>query len=147
MKLVLLLFAVLATTTLAENLRMIMWTFQIHGRGLDVPVVLETDYGYMLLNVGSMEEPKPHYILGNQKSGVIKHFKSKKKFIAALSQLEAGGELARYSRCLVPSDLGLKEVDLVEYEEIEKICKARKIKLSARVHMRCVCPDLEDSKR
>jgi hypothetical protein len=146
MKQALLLFVLISFSPLVADQRMVLWSFKIEGRVLEVPVELETDYGYMVLNVGSIEEPKPHYILGDRTKGVIRHFETKNAFLEALRQLDAGGELVHYTRCLVPSSLGLKEVDQ-PYAEIETICKERKIRLSEKMHMRCLCPDVDDAKR
>ena len=153
MKLALLLLSLLAASAYADELRLVMWSFPIDvkndqemPRVVEVPVELKTDYGYMILNVGTIKEPKPHYILGDRKKGVVRHFKTKKEFLAALEALEPGGELAFYTRCLVPSSLGLKDEELV-YEDVERICANRKIELLDEPYMRCLCPDVPDSKR
>lgn len=146
MKQAILFLVLISFSALAADQRMVLWSFKIEGRVLEVPVELETDYGYMILNVGTNDEPQPHYILGDRTKGIIRHFGTKTAFLEALRQLDEGGELARYTRCLVPSDLGLKEADQ-PHSEIEVICKERKIRLSETMHMRCLCPDVDDAKR
>lgn len=152
MKFTLLLFSLFCSSTFAEDLRVVMWAFKIDSKAhevprvVEVPVELETDYGYMVLNVGTTKEPKPHYVLGERKEGVVRHFKTKAEFLKALEVLEPNSELAHYSRCTIPSDYGLQEADK-PYGEIVEICKRRKVKISDKTYRRCLCRDVADSKR
>ena len=135
-----------AVTAVAADQRIVMWSFKIEKSDIEVPVELKTDYGYMLLNVGTIDEPKAHYILGNRKEGTVRHFATKDAFLKSVRELAPGGVLAHYTRCLVPADLGLADEEM-PYEELEKICKELGIECPEESLMKCLCPDKKYSER
>ena len=147
MKAILIFITLWHVSLAAQETRIVMWSFAIHNRGtLEVPVELKTDYGFMVLNDYTDQKPTPHYILGDRKKGVVMHFKKKADFLGAVKQLAPGGVIAMYGQCTCPTWWGLKESDLVD-DEIKKICKERKIKVSDEAFTRCVCPEVNDSER
>jgi len=101
--------------------------------------ILEDDYGYVVLNDGTKDAPKPRYILGSQSEGTVIHYTAKKEFLAAVAKIPEGATLREYAKCLAPLSWGLNEEQLV-YKDVSKIAKEKGIKFIEDSKLHCNCP-------
>jgi hypothetical protein len=103
-----------------------------------VPFILEDDYGYVVLNDGTVDDPKPRYILGSQREGTVIHYTTKNEFLAAIAKIPSGATLREYAKCLAPLSWGLKEEQLV-CEDVPKIAKEKGINFTEDSKLHCNC--------
>jgi hypothetical protein len=134
------LFFVLTLASAEAEHDLILYSFPSHLDGLVIPVTITSDYGYMVLNTGSIEEPIPLYILGDRKTQTVTRFPERGAFLEAVRRLAAGGTMAFYDKCLVPSSYGLKEPQEV-WKDVESICREKGIRIEEQ-KLFCNCEDV-----
>ncbi len=127
----------LASSSLLVANDIVIYTLSSHMSPLVLPIVLKSDYGYMVINQGGTKAPKPLYILADRERGIVQRFNSKKSFLASLSAIQKKGIMKRYDKCISPLSYGLLDEHYVA-EEVKSICLSKGITLGGR-DMHCNC--------
>ena len=78
-------------------------------------VILEDDYGIMLINDGNERQPSPRYILGIRASRTVLDTRDLRVFRAALGTLPKGTRLIPYDSCTVSRSHGLSASNHSEF--------------------------------
>ena len=115
----------------------VLYVFHQGKSGKPLPAELTTDYGFMVINLGSEEQPKPLYRLASRAAGTVRDFDTLAAFTTALAKLPKRSVLHQYDKCLVPTSWG---VDF-DYSKFEAACKRLAITLSHDPKLTCDCPD------
>lgn len=117
--------------------KVVLHVFRQANSGKHLPVELTTDYGFMVINLGSEEQPKPVYRLGSRTAGTVQDFNTLAAFTAALAKLPKRSVLHRYDKCLTPTSLGI-DFDL---DEFKATCRKLDIELADNPKLTCNCPE------
>jgi hypothetical protein len=107
------------------------------GRYEPLPVVLDSDYGFMIFNTEWGAHPKPLYLLASRATGIIEEFDNRKDFWAALARIPRGSVLTQYDKCSAPTWYGLT----VDFDTIHRICERHGVKV-ADTQITCTCGEV-----
>jgi hypothetical protein len=116
---------------------LVLYVFREAKTAKPLPAELTTDYGFMVINVGSEEKPKPLYRLGCRMTGTVQDFDTLATFVAALAKLPKGSVLHQYDKCTVPTSWGID----FDQSSFAATCERLGLSLSDERHMTCTCPD------
>ena len=98
---------------------------------------LTTDYGFMVINIGSEEQPKARYRLGCRLAATIQDFDTLSTFVAALAKLPKGSVLHQYDKCTIPTSWGID----FNHSNFAATCERLGLVLAEERQMTCTCPD------
>ncbi len=101
-------------------------------------LILEDDYGFVVINDGTEAAPRPRYILGSQREGTVIHYTDRKKFLQAVGGIPTGATLREYTTCLAPLRWGLTLEQRVD-RDVPAIAKERGLKFTAAPKTHCTC--------
>lgn len=79
-------------------------------------VVLQDEYGVMLVNDGNENKPVPRYILAIRKSCTLVDTRDIEVFRAALGKVPKGTKMNQYDSCTVPRSWGLSDAEIKAFE-------------------------------
>jgi hypothetical protein len=122
--------------TLASG-NLVLYVFHQAKSQKPIPAELATDYGFMVLNLGSEEKPKPLYRLASRATSTVQDFETLPAFVTALSKLPKRSVLHHYDKCLVPTSYGID----FDFNKFAATCKQLDIKLDDNAKLTCNCPD------
>jgi hypothetical protein len=86
----------------------------------DVPIPLETDYGFILANDGDEKKPKPRYIVGFRKAGLVVSTNDMSEFKRALRRIKRGTRVPWYDTCSARRSWGLSDAMYDQYYQALK---------------------------
>lgn len=101
-----------------------------------IPIPLSTDYGFLVLNAGDEDSPKPRVAVGMKAERRIVVCDTIPQFEAALRSLPATAVLHRHDRCLRPAATGLSPDFL---EGIEQALARTTVKVAPDATITCIC--------
>ncbi len=101
-----------------------------------IPMPLGTDYGFLVLNAGDEDHPKPQVAVGMRPEGKVVACDSIPQFEAALRSLPAGAVLHRHDRCLRPAATGLPQDFL---DGIEQALARTRVQVAPETTITCIC--------
>lgn len=116
---------------------LVLYVFHQVESGKPLPAELTTDFGFMILNLGNEEHPKPLYRLASRAADTVRDFDTLAGFNAALAKLPKGCVLHHYDKCLVPTYWGVE----FDWRSFERTCKRHGVKIADRPKITCNCPD------
>lgn len=119
----------------AASGKLIIHVFHQAKSGKPLPAELETDYGFMVINL-DWERPKALYRLASRAAGTVQEFNTLKDFDAALAKLPKGAELTEYNKCLAPTSYGLT----FDWDAFRRTCKQLGLKIAEEPCLTCNCP-------
>lgn len=101
-----------------------------------IPIPLGTDYGFLVLNAGDEDHPKPQVAIGLRSERKILTCESLAQFEAAVRSLPVGAILHRHDRCLRPAAMGLPPEFL---EGIEQTLARTRVQVAPETTITCIC--------
>jgi len=101
-----------------------------------IPIPLGNDYGFLVLNAGDEDTPKPRVTIGMRVERRIVVCDTIPQFEAALRSLPASTVLHRHDRCLRPAATGLSPDFL---EGIEQALARTQVKVAPEANINCIC--------
>ncbi len=101
-----------------------------------VPVVLQDEYGVMLINDGSVEEPIPRYILAIRSSRTLIDSRNLDEFKEGLSAIPAAEVVHEYTSCSLSRSFGLQEEHI---DEFHALFEEFRLELSDQSRITCYC--------
>jgi hypothetical protein len=96
-----------------------------------LPVELKDDYGFMIFNDGTLEEPKLWVKVGSRKDKTLAEARTWEDAEKLLAKIPEGAKIHYYGKCLCPTYYGLPEGS---WDRWQALLKKHKL----------VCPDEED---
>ncbi|SHK01560.1 hypothetical protein SAMN02745181_3040 [Rubritalea squalenifaciens DSM 18772] len=104
-----------------------------------VPVFLEEDYGMIVFNVGSYEEPALQVKFMEKSSREIIAANGMEEVLLYIGKMKRGCSIGHYDTCSVPTFYGL---DYGMIERIDSALERQGLKLpSGERHVTCICPE------
>jgi hypothetical protein len=124
-------------TTNGATSNLVIYVFHQAKSGKPLPVELQTEYGYMVINEGGEQIPRARFILAEKTSHTVQVFTNTASFEAALARLPKGVVIYEYNCCTKPTWWGLKW----SVDEFRRRCTDIGIRVGDQVHGTCTCPD------
>jgi len=115
--------------------RLIFWTIDAFDH--IEPFVLNDEYGVVLYNEGSQEQPEPRYILACQNNRSILLTADFEQFRRELQKIPIGTRIGRYDTCSVPRAYGLPD-DLIT--RFQAALSEAGLKVESEGRHVCYCP-------
>ena len=108
----------------------------LHHIVKDCPVVLQDEYGVMLLNDGWEKDPSPRYIFARLSTRTVLITKDLSEFQHALARIPKGTVIHEYGSCTVPRWHGLTDK---HFESYNSVFKKLGLKISENSRITCYC--------
>jgi hypothetical protein len=101
-------------------------------------VVLQTQYGFLVVNEGDEKRPQTLFLLARAKPKRVETYTSLRDFQQALSRLPKGAKLHRYDRCTDTAARGLPEEI---WRQIRQTCRQSRVRLMKfdEPILTCIC--------
>jgi hypothetical protein len=103
-----------------------------------VPVPLHSDFGFMLINVGTGTQPVAQFVFGSDRDSRVTVFTTLQEFTNRLAALPPASSLHHYDKCSAPTSWGL---DTNILHTIDRFCASQRITVTNAPFVTCICPN------
>lgn len=125
------------TTSESNSNRLILYTVSKSHTDKTINIELEDDYGFVIVNIGNDNDPKPLFRLALRIENKILDSHTFDDFKAALKKIPRHSTLYHYDKCLVSLSYGFQ----FNWDLLKQTCKDFDIILNETPRTTCTCSE------